>query len=158
MAGQAAQAADAYERVIVEHGAQVDLLLALGTLYDGMARSDDALRAYTRAVELEPEHAEALSCASIAARNAGRTAEGEALLGRALQVVPDSAHAIFNLGLLRMDRGGHAAAAHDFDRVLRRGGPSTDAGVGAVRHSRPPGDAQPGRPRTRAPSRSAGGG
>jgi len=131
-AGHAAEAAEAYERVIAAHGPRVDLLVALGAVNDEMGRSDDAFRAYGRAVELEPENAGALIYAGVAARDAGRVAEGEAYLERALRVVPDSAHAIFNLGLLRMDRGGLDAAARDFDaaRALRRGEPWTDAVVG----------------------------
>jgi tetratricopeptide (TPR) repeat protein len=131
-AGFAAQAAETYEAVIATHGARVDLLIALGTVHDEMARSDDAFRAYARAVELEPENADALIYAGVSARDVGRSAEGEALLERALRVVPDSAHAIFNLGLLRMDRGGLDAAARSFDaaRALRRGEPWTDAVLG----------------------------
>lgn len=128
-AGLAGEAAEAYEAVIAAHGAQVDLLIALGSVYEETARGDDAFSAYSRAVAIEPEHLDALILAGIAARDAGRPEEGEALLERALRVKPDSSHAIFNLGLLRMDRGGLDTAARDFDavRTLRRGEAWSDA-------------------------------
>jgi len=131
-AGLAAQAAKTYEGVIAAHGARVDLLIALGTVHEEMANGDEAFRAYTRAVELEPDNANALIYAGVAARDAGRSDEGEALLERALRVMPNSAHAIFNLGLLRLDSGGLEAAARDFDtaRALRRGEPWSDAVLG----------------------------
>jgi len=128
-AGQAAPAAEAYEAVIATHGARVDLLLALGAVHDEMARSDDAYLAYARAVELEFENVDALIHAGVCARNAGRHAEGEALLERALRIAPDAAPAIVNLGLLRTDRGGPDTAAHGVEaaRAPRRGKPRTDA-------------------------------
>jgi tetratricopeptide (TPR) repeat protein len=130
-AGHAEQAAEAYQGVIAAHGPSADLLLALGTVYDEMARSDDAFRSYVSAVALEPENTNALINAGIAARDAGRNAEGEALLERALRGAPASAHAVFNLGLLRMDGGGLEEAAKHFDAAwaLNRGEPWSDAVV-----------------------------
>lgn len=147
-AGHAAEAAEAYERVIAAHGERVDLLIALGTLHDETARGDAAYHAYSRAVALEPDNAHALIYAGIAARDIGRADESEALLERALHVRPDSSHAIFNLGLVRMDRGGLDAAARDFEaaRTLRRGEAWSDASLERLLagQGRDPGDADRG--------------
>ena len=122
-AGNAGEAASAYEAATDAHGERVDLLVALGTVYDEMARSEDAYRVRSRAVALEPRNAGALIHAGIAARELGRPDESEALLERALEVNPHSTHALFNRGLVRMDRGELDAAALDFAtvRTLRRG-------------------------------------
>lgn len=108
--GHAAEAAEAYERVIAAHGARVDLLLALGSVYDEMARAEDAFDACSRAVSLEPENADALIRAGIAARALGRADAGEALLERALRVSGPS-HAIFGLVPAAVRRAGEPAPA-----------------------------------------------
>lgn len=129
-AGRAPEAAAAYEAVLAEHGSRADVLMRLGSVYHDMVRAHDALRVWLQAVELEPGNVDALCVAGLGARDAGDTALAESLLLRAQAAAPDSSHAVFNLGLVRLDQGrlAEASAAFGTTRALTRGEPWGNAG------------------------------
>lgn len=126
--GLAEQAALALDGVLARYGQHFDALYLLGDVCDEMARTEQAYQAYVQALELAPDHLGALCCAALNARTLGRTAEARALLEHAIRIAPDSPHARFNLGLMRLDEGLAARAAADFAaaRALARGEPWQD--------------------------------
>lgn len=123
--GLAEQAALALEGLLASHGQRFDALYLLGELYDEMARPEQAQRAFLQALEIDPDHVGALCSAALDARALGRMTEARSLLERALRISPDSPHARFNLGLVRLDQGEDPEAAADFAaaRALVRGQP-----------------------------------
>jgi len=132
-AGRAAEAAAEYEAVLAAHGPQLAVLLRLGAVYHDMVRPQDAHRTYLQAVQLEPDNVDALCVAGMSARDLGETAQAEAFLARAQAAAPDSAHATFNLGLVRLDQGRIAEASEAFRdaRALNRGAPWREAELAA---------------------------
>jgi tetratricopeptide (TPR) repeat protein len=56
---------------------------------------------------------------AVAYRSAERTADGQPLLERALELAPDSPAALFYLGLLHEERGDHASAKALYSRYLK---------------------------------------
>lgn len=123
--GRAGDAALAFEALLANHGQRVEALFPLGLAYDEMARAEDAFRAFLQVLEIAPDHMGALCCGALSARTLGDTDRAHALLEQALRVDPDSSHARFNLGLVRLDQGQIALAAADFAaaRALVRGEP-----------------------------------
>lgn len=123
--GLAEQAALALDGLLARHGQQFDALYLLGNVCDEMARTRQAHEAFTQALEIVPHHLGALCCAALSARTLGRMAEAQTLLESAVRIAPDSPHAHFNLGLVRLDQGRAADAADEFAaaRTLHRGQP-----------------------------------
>lgn len=71
-----------------------------GRLEQDAGRSDDALAAFQKALELDPRWVPALKEMSLIQHNRGRTAEAVRLLQRARDVAPDDGETCFNLAAL----------------------------------------------------------
>jgi tetratricopeptide (TPR) repeat protein len=123
--GLAQEAALVLDGLLARHGQDFDALYLLGNVCDEMARTEQAHQAFTQALDIEPNHVAALCCAALDARTLGRAAEAQALLEHAVRIAPESPHARFNRGLVRLDQKRDADAAADFAaaRALARGHP-----------------------------------
>ncbi|GAB4127402.1 MAG: hypothetical protein Kow001_22700 [Acidobacteriota bacterium] len=77
-----------------------------------------AVAAYRRALELEPEHADALINLGRLLHEARRLEEAEACYRRVLQINPASSVAHFNLGVVSEDRGNSAAAIEAYRQAV----------------------------------------
>ena len=110
---------------------------------------DDARDAYRRAVELAPEHADALTNLGRLLHEAGELAAAEAHYRRALAGGSDDLTAMFNLGVVLDDLGRSEEAVAAYQRVIAADPDYADAhynvarlyermgrGVAAVRHLR----------------------
>ncbi len=83
-------------------------------------RTDEGVRRFESAARnpLYRTPAAAYTNAGVCLRGAGRHAEAEKSFLRALQVMPNSAEAVFQLGDLRLQQGATAEARADVDRFL----------------------------------------
>jgi tetratricopeptide (TPR) repeat protein len=90
------------------------LLLRSGNL-------DAAIADFNRAVELEPDDAEARGARGLALLKKGRLASAAADFDRAAKIDPGAA-AFYNRGLARSDMADYPAAVADFDRAIALGG------------------------------------
>jgi tetratricopeptide (TPR) repeat protein len=92
----------------------------LGSYYDGLGRTDEALANYRKAVELQPNFGDALN--NIGCLLAGRKQYSEAILvfESALRATPDLIEAHNNLGRALKDVGRTDEAIAHFQMVLKR--------------------------------------
>jgi TolB-like protein/Tfp pilus assembly protein PilF len=89
-------------------------LLCMG---DPAASFETILAQCALALELEPDLADAHAAKGLALFTAGRAAEAEAALDRAMTLAPDSFEAYFFAGRCQRTRGDHARAAILFERA-----------------------------------------
>jgi Flp pilus assembly protein TadD len=80
---------------------------------------EEARRAYTRTLELEPRHGEAHLNLGRLLHEEGRVAEAEDHYRRAVRVMPVSSLAAFNLGVALEDRGRTEEAMASYRRALQ---------------------------------------
>jgi len=115
-------------------GASFSGLFGAGSRSLALGRLDDAVAALTRAVDLRPDHADALDALGVALAELGRPAEALAYYERALAANPRTAAVAFHLGnaLLALDRLPEASRA--FEQALELDGRFAAArnGLGAV--------------------------
>lgn len=96
----------------------VDVHMNVGALYRKAGRSEDALRAYRRAVELAPRKVDAL-CRLASSLISGRDVEeGQKYLALAQSIEPESIHVLNALGLLHNTLGNATAAINVFRRAI----------------------------------------
>jgi tetratricopeptide (TPR) repeat protein len=81
---------------------------------------EEAKRAYRRALDHRPEHAEALVNLGRLVHEEGDVAEAERHYRRALEVAPGHALARYNLGVALEDQGAAGAAADAYREALER--------------------------------------
>lgn len=81
--GRLEQAVAVCEGLLARTGHDAESYALLGTLHQARGKADDAMRAWQRAVYLDPEHPEALLQLGLALRARGEGARAEALLARA---------------------------------------------------------------------------
>lgn len=79
---------------------------------------DAAMAAYRRALELEPEHADAWINLGRLLHEARRLEEAEGCYRRVLQISPGSSVAHFNLGVVSEDRGNPEAAIEAYRQAV----------------------------------------
>lgn len=78
----------------------------------------EAMEAYRRALELDPEHSETRVNLGRLLHEAGRVEGAEAEYRKALDAAPGSALAAFNLGVALEDRGEEREAVRAYERAL----------------------------------------
>jgi tetratricopeptide (TPR) repeat protein len=88
---------------------------------------DEARDVYRRAIELEPEHADAHVNLGRLLHEAGELASAEAHYRRALAAQPDDVTAAYNLGVVLEDCHRDEEAARAYERVLRQDHHHADA-------------------------------
>lgn len=94
--------------------------LNLGNAYDDAGRADEAKRCYGNAEALEPGIAGRLAYErAVVLDREERSVEAEAAYCRALELNPDNAMALSNLGQLLRERGERGEALSHFDEALR---------------------------------------
>jgi cytochrome c-type biogenesis protein CcmH len=101
----------------------------LARSYLMLGRLDEAAQASARALQLQPDDAQALADhADVLAMKNGRTLEGEPmrLIERALQLDPDHVKALALAGAAAFDRGDLAEAARTWDRVALLAPPGSE--------------------------------
>jgi tetratricopeptide (TPR) repeat protein len=81
-------------------------------------RCDEAERLYRRVLRHNPRNVDALRLLSLIALNAGRDAEAESLLQKAIELAPDFLLAILDLGKLRKEQDRYGESLECFDRAL----------------------------------------
>ena len=123
--GRLREAVDAYEQALANGAQAVPVLLNLGALHTEL---DDFLRAeqyFTRLIELEPQHADALCMLGVVNKEQYRFETAIGYFERALSLQPAFSEAYFNLGLAQFELGRLVDASRSFMRCteLRRGEP-----------------------------------
>ena len=134
-AGHYIQAEALYRQLAAQDPGEPGLHLALGRIYEQLDRIDDAIAAYGRALDLDPQIPEALDrchrCIELAPNAperynhlavlmamAGRPDRAEACLLRAIDLEPRYAIAHNNLGLLLKSQGRFAEALDHYRRAV----------------------------------------
>jgi tetratricopeptide (TPR) repeat protein len=124
-AGQYAQARD-----VIEHGlaslppgksleGEAEAYFRLGWLYQTpFSNPQQALDNYTRAIELDPNYAEAYANRGSAFYTQGNRAAAMANYTRAIELDPKLAVAYYNLGFAHYDQGDPAAAIADYTQAI----------------------------------------
>jgi len=93
--------------------------LNLGNTYDDLDRHDDAETCFERAESLDPRiRARVAYERAVTLDRAGRSTEAKAAYRHALDLNPDNAMALCNLGQLLRERGDRENAMQHFDRAL----------------------------------------
>ncbi len=111
--GRRHQARAAYERALaIEEDSLTHY--RLGTLWLELDRPADAMAAFTRAVDLDPDNSNALYQLAALSMKAGRHAEAERYLQRLTQLTPHEAEIFVWLGQIYLKRGQYATAALHF--------------------------------------------
>lgn len=116
--GQAVAALELLEQAAAE-GNQGQFHYNLGIAYQSRGRVEDALAAYRRALQLEPESAEVHNNLGYALFQLGRLDEAVESLKQALRLHPAHAGAHNNLGLALAARGEMEQAARSYRRAIR---------------------------------------
>jgi tetratricopeptide (TPR) repeat protein len=83
-----------------------DAHLTLGVVYDKQGYPEDALAEFSRAVELDPGHAEALRWSAVLHRRRGDLAQEYLAIKRAWEAAPDDPYYLSHFGDLLVDRLG----------------------------------------------------
>ena len=96
-------------------GAEGDLAVGLQAAVEG--RHDDAIAAYNRVLEQEPDNVYALYNIGQVEQARGKNAEAENFYRQALETDPDYTPALFNLAIVRTARGDFAEAAELYQQV-----------------------------------------
>ena len=93
-------------------------------------RSQESIASYRRALAIDGTHRDSLIGLGIELAKAGQAEEARLQLRAALEAVPFSARAHYNLGLLELNTGHSRAAVEAFERALRYQRPYPAASLG----------------------------
>ena len=87
----------------------------------GMSAADpgEKIQAYSKAIQLNPEYAEAFRNRGIARHSSGDLTEALADYSKAIQLNPSDFHAFHNRGVIRDKRGDVKGAQEDYQKALR---------------------------------------
>lgn len=100
------------------NGADAQILSALGLLHSINNEFDEAVDAFQRAVELQPDDHAAINRLAATLANADRSAEAVPLYARLLQLRPAFARGWTNLGVAYANLSEHEEAARAFVKAL----------------------------------------
>ncbi len=131
------KAGDLFERVAREAPDHPGGHLGLARLAYGQQRTDDAIRAYRRVLEIDHYHIEALNdLAWILAEHgdAETRKEADALATRGLEVQPTNAHLRDTRGVIRWRLGRTAESRADLEEAIRLSAPRSPTRVKAMLH------------------------
>lgn len=105
-----ARAERAYDRLLVEHPSDVELLLGKAGALVGQARHDDALVLLDRAAELAPDRADVLFNRGVVLTRLGQGEEAVSSLQKCVAMAPQNLRARYNLAALYAAMERHADA------------------------------------------------
>jgi len=117
-AGDMAQAAAHYRRVLAENAKHTHALHLLGVVAFQLGDLDEAASFINRAVELEPDFADALTNLGTVLQAQGKLEEAVTALKRASAAAPQLAAAHYNLGNALSDLGRLEAAVAAYDTAI----------------------------------------
>jgi len=117
--GRSTEAEAELEASLAEGPPSVGVLVALGDLRRAKLSFPEARAAYSRAVELEPGHYDALYGLGVCDSYAGEHARAIDLFRRALRAAPDSAPAHLALGISLLQTGGTAEAVPELEEAAK---------------------------------------
>ncbi|MBD3167803.1 tetratricopeptide repeat protein [bacterium] len=92
----------------------------LGVAYTNLEEWDNALEAYEKAVDLEPQMAQAWVNMAAVKYRTGHLAEAEELNRKALEITPDFMHARSNLGMVLLLLGKYDESIEEMNKVLEQ--------------------------------------
>lgn len=117
--GQLKKAEHACNDALNTYGRSPFLFNLLGAILQGGGRYADAVAAFDGAVELKPDHAQALCNRGMARAALGQTEQALGDYNRAVQCKPGYAHAYINRGNIFRAMGKTDAAVADYDTAIR---------------------------------------
>ncbi|MBY6162984.1 tetratricopeptide repeat protein [Mameliella alba] len=123
-AGQYELALEAFTRAAAEQGLTGEILMALGSANLGLGRLNQAEPLLRRAVEAEPEWAEAWNNLGIVLIELGETAEASQVFRRAYALdngQSDSIRDNLRLALAKMENSGYGSELEQEYKIVRRG-------------------------------------
>jgi tetratricopeptide (TPR) repeat protein len=128
--GKAAAAQALLEETAASHAEAGKLHNALGVVYKHQGRTEEAIKAYKKAIELREGHVEAYYNLGILYREQGHFKEAEKQYRHALFLKPDFAHAHYNLGVLYdLYLDNPAGALNHYKEYKRSGGKDDDVDI-----------------------------
>jgi Tfp pilus assembly protein PilF len=92
--------------------------LNVGNVARRYGRTEDAIAAYKRSLEIDPDYPNAMSNLAGIYAAQGRIDAALPLVERALEIAPDDVTLLNNLGSIYFERGRFTEAAQQFERVL----------------------------------------
>jgi len=128
-AGQLAEAAAHWKKVVEMIPDYVDAYFKLGDVSSRQSRPAEAERYYREVLRLRPNSTEALNGIGLLRMAEGKSEEAEQLFRRALWMLPGFAQAEVNLGLVLAKRGDLAKAEEAYREALRNDPQSIGARV-----------------------------
>ncbi|HVX60436.1 MAG TPA: tetratricopeptide repeat protein [Pirellulales bacterium] len=109
-AGEFAQAAEIYRRILDGDSSRGDVWRLLGAAYHSLRRRDEAIESFRRSLELKPDCTETRNSLAVALAELGRFDEATAEFRRAIALRPSDAELRFNFGLALKNHGRAAEA------------------------------------------------
>ena len=95
------------------------LHVLLGSAHAGLGRFEPAIACFTRALEIEPDNAEALLNLGVLFANLGRDEEAITCFSKVIAIAPADADAHNNLAILLGKKGRHGEAIAAIEQALR---------------------------------------
>ena len=89
-----------------------------GIVYHDLGNYDEAIAAYTQAIRLKPDHADAYNNRGLAKQNLGLHRAAITDYDAAIRLKPDEAEAYYNRGIAKYKLGQHRAAIADYDTAI----------------------------------------
>jgi serine/threonine-protein kinase len=114
----AGQAETSCKKAVAMDSTQAASHSCLGMVYTGTGKYDDAIKEYSRAVEIEPTNDDAIRGLASAYASLGRTDEAEKSLRVAIALRPQYWKSYNSLGALYVTEGRYAEAAKMFSQVV----------------------------------------
>lgn len=102
----------------VRHGADSQALYQTGRYFQGQARYEQAIAAYSQVLKANPDHVDAHNALGVTYSQQGRPELAEQQFRAALEIAPDTARVHNNLGYHLMGSGRLEEALESFERAL----------------------------------------
>ncbi|MGA2987799.1 MAG: sulfatase-like hydrolase/transferase [Terriglobia bacterium] len=118
LSGNPRAAMGVYERAIQHHAGTDELYFRYATLLEGEGELLQAVQAFGRSLELNPDHAESLDGLGMCDLKLDRLPEAERAFQHLLEKDPGRASACNGLGLIRVRQGRRSEAAIEFQKAL----------------------------------------
>lgn len=100
---------------------------ALGSVYDDLGKTGQAVESFKTALKLRPGYVEAYTNLGVAYERTGNLTEAELVLNKALAVNNDYVPAWFTLGVVRYRKNDKQGARHAFSEAVKRDTAHKDA-------------------------------
>jgi tetratricopeptide (TPR) repeat protein len=126
-----------YVRALQFDSEDVELLATIGKIHDSQNRPEMAVRAFSMALRIDPDHADSLEGRGLIFLAHDRDEVAEADLQRVVKIAPTAWRAQNGLGMLADRRGDHLIATMHYDAALAivpESSASADLHIAAGRH------------------------